>query len=501
MRWITSQIGAREHYAIPRVLYRAGKLERLYTDFWASTPWRLLGKLAGKSSLATRYHSDLAGASVTAFNLQALKFERREYANPYEGFLQIGEAFGRRVVRDLTSRVERRESSAKNLADSKALVPRLTPQPPGCSGALRATIGSLPRHFRAAWFSSLVGPSTAALDTRHSTLDPNTIFFGYDTGFLEPAQWIKARGGRAIVCQMDPARYEVELVKEEEKRWPGWASHSVEVPEVYYARREEEWAVADLVMVNSEWTKQALLKQGVSESKLVVVPLAYEAPGAPAVESRASRVESSFLDNPSHRTALLSTPRPSSLVPRRTLRVLFLGQVILRKGIQYLIEAARMLEKESIRFDVVGPIGISEDALKSAPSNMTFHGPVSRDRTEKFYREADLFVLPTLSDGFALTQLEAMAHDLPVIATPNCGEVVSDGVDGLIVPACDPNALAEAFQLLIQDPEKLQAMSQATQAKLEQFSLARLGRELVELEKKLKVGAISPPSPSSQEWG
>jgi len=113
---------------------------------------------------------------------------------------------------------------------------------------------------------------------------------------------------------------------------------------------------------------------------------------------------------------------------------------------------------------------------------MTFHGPVSRDQTEEFYRTADLFVLPTVSDGFALTQLEAMAHRLPVIATPNCGEVVTDGVDGLIVPACDPMALAEAFQLLIQDPEKLRAMNEATKAKVQKFSLARLGENLTALE-------------------
>ena len=162
--------------------------------------------------------------------------------------------------------------------------------------------------------------------------------------------------------------------------------------------------------------------------------------------------------------------------------MLFLGQVILRKGIQYLIEAARLLEKEAIQFDVVGSIGISDKAVASAPRNMTFHGPVSRDRTDEFYQSADLFVLPTLSDGFALTQLEAMAHGLPVIATPNCGDVVSDGLDGLIVPASDPNALAEAFQLILQEPAKLKIMKEAILAKIDQFSLARLEKNLVALE-------------------
>jgi glycosyltransferase involved in cell wall biosynthesis len=320
-----------------------------------------------------------------------------------------------------------------------------------------------------------------ALDFRLSTLASGDIFFGYDTGFLEPARWVKEHGGKAIVCQIDPSRYEVDLVKAEEKRWPSWARRSVEVPESYFRRREEEWVVADLVMVNSDWSKQALIRQGVKDDKIVVVPLAYE---RDKDEGRGTRDEGRGTRDEGYQGAEKSSRR-STFDARRTLRVLFLGQVILRKGIQYLIEAARLLEKEPIHFDVVGSIGISDKAVASAPANMTFHGPVSRDRTEEFYRSADLLVLPTLSDGFALTQLEAMAHGLPVIATPNCGEVVTDGIDGLIVPASDSNALAEAFQLILQDPVKLEAMSEATRAKLEQFSLGRLGEDLESLEERL----------------
>ena len=484
MRWITSQIGAREHYALPRVLHRVGKLERLYTDFWASSPWRLIGKLTGNGSLSTRCHTELAGAPVTAFNIQALKASRQRFTNPYEGFLQVGEAFGRNVAKDLEklSRVESRESRAM-LAESRDAVTnqrlagadRTAKQPPwgrvaweSPSSNAEQRPGQQRRGTRA------IEMQKKALDSRRSTLDSDLVFFGYDTGFLEPARWVKAQGGKTIVCQMDPARYEVDLVKEEEKRWPGWAKRSVEVPEAYFRRREEEWAVADLVMVNSEWSKQALMKQGVPASKLVVVPLAFE---ATQDEGRGTRDEGF---NSSFRSQV------SSFTKEKPLRVLFLGQVILRKGIQYLIEAAMLLKNEAIHFDIVGSIGISDQAVASAPSNMTFHGPVSRDRTDEFYRTADLFVLPTLSDGYALTQLEAMAHGLPVIATPNCGEVVKDGVDGLIVPASDSNALAEAFQLLIQDPEKLRSMSVATKAKVEQFSLRRLGENLERLEEKLK---------------
>jgi glycosyltransferase involved in cell wall biosynthesis len=85
-----------------------------------------------------------------------------------------------------------------------------------------------------------------------------------------------------------------------------------------------------------------------------------------------------------------------------------------------------------------------------------------------------------------MTQLEAMAHGLPVITTANCGEVVSDGVDGMIVPASDPNALAEAIQFILHDPYKLEAMRESTQEKVEMFKLDKLEKHLAKLEMRLQ---------------
>src|SRR5690606_31583694 len=133
------------------------------------------------------------------------------------------------------------------------------------------------------------------------------------------------------------------------------------------------------------------------------------------------------------------------------LHVLWLGQVNLRKGIQYLMQAAQRLSGENIEFRIVGPIGISQDALATAPANMRFEGSVPRLDASNAYRWADVFVLPTLSDGFAITQLEAMSHGLSVIATPNCGDVVGHEEDGLIVPIRDAEALANSILRLHRD--------------------------------------------------
>jgi glycosyltransferase involved in cell wall biosynthesis len=447
MQWICSQIGAREHYAIPRVLHRQGKLDSLYTDLWASPAWRAAGDLIGRPVLATRYHDDLATARVKNFNLSTLvdrAFGGGSSGNPYDWFLRVGSDFSRSVE--------------------------------------------------------------AMLERRKGVNWTEMIFFGYDTGFLEAARWVKRRGGKSVVCQMDPSRFEVDLVKEEERLWPGWAKRSIEIPEAYFRRRDEEWALAELVMVNSEWCRKALIQQGVRDDKIIVVPLAYEVE-ASRVESREpSRWEATRKTtegSPEGSTVFReendvkrgtrgegsahtgTTTRLSTFDSSRPLRVLFLGQVILRKGIQYLMEAARSLQNEPIHFDVVGPIGLSEAAVQSAPGNMTFHGAISRDKAPKFFMNADLFVLPTLSDGFAITQIEAMSYGLPVITTPNCGAVVSDGVDGLILAARDATGLTAAIRSFLDEPERLSGMREAAKFKAAQFGFEHLARNLTLIEERL----------------
>ena len=402
--WICSQIGAREHFAIPRALHQSGRLAVLYTDFWAGPATRqfAIGKLR---SLAARFHLDLAGQAglVHSWNLRSLGGEfllRRKFAGkPYLGFIEVGKRFATGVREQLQRRTD---------------------------------------------------------------LNDRSIFFAYDTGALESLAWCRDQKIKCVLNQMDPNRVEVELVRAEEKNWPDWSLRPLKVPEAYFARREQEWALTDRVVVNSEFSRKALRQQGVPAEKLIVIPLCFETGEA------------------NWKLEIRSWKSPAPL------RVLFLGQVILRKGIQYLLAAARQLEKENIHFDVVGPLGISQIALKTAPGNVTFHGRTSRDQTANWYRQSDVFVLPTLSDGFALTQLEAMAHGLPVVATPNCGAVVTDGADGFIVPPRDANALAQTLQRYLAEPELLPAQAAAAREKSHQFTLARLAENLLRLEASLQ---------------
>ena len=153
---------------------------------------------------------------------------------------------------------------------------------------------------------------------------------------------------------------------------------------------------------------------------------------------------------------------------------------------QYLAKAAELLLHEPVCFDVVGPMHLSAMAVTSMPRNMRIQGRASRDEINSWYKEADVFVLPTISDGFALTQIEAMANGLPVITTPNCGDVVTDGVDGYIVAPRDPTALAAAIMRYVQDPGSLACHKEAAVVKSKQFTLSRLATSLLALGESLQ---------------
>ena len=127
---------------------------------------------------------------------------------------------------------------------------------------------------------------------------------------------------------------------------------------------------------------------------------------------------------------------------------------------------------------MAGPLEITAAAVAGAPANMSFVGRLTRDQTDGYYRRADLFVLPTISDGFAITQVEAMARGLPVIVTPNCGQVVTPGIDGLVVPAGDARALAEAIAKLDADRGLLREMSQQALVKARTFRLPRQAAQI-----------------------
>src|SRR5206468_12526255 len=107
----------------------------------------------------------------------------------------------------------------------------------------------------------------------------------------------------------------------------------------------------------------------------------------------------------------------------------------------------------------VGPVEIATGKTAVDDRRVKWFGPATRTQIAEFYRRADIFILPTLSDGFAITQLEAQAHGLPVIASKNCGKVVENGVNGIILDEPSAACIAHAVRDCIANPERLETLA------------------------------------------
>ena len=111
--------------------------------------------------------------------------------------------------------------------------------------------------------------------------------------------------------------------------------------------------------------------------------------------------------------------------------------------------------------------------------NVRFLGPVDQATAGRLYREADIFLFPTLSDGFGLTQLEALGHGIPVVASKNCGRVVEHGTNGLLLSAVTPEAIAEAVMQFLRDPQLARRLGARARARVpEAFRPERLSAAL-----------------------
>jgi glycosyltransferase involved in cell wall biosynthesis len=419
MKWICCQLGAREHYAIPRALLSRRLLGCLLTDAWVP-PSSVLAKISA-GSLADRFHRELSDAPVIAFNSSVILFEmlaRARRLAEWERIIARNQWFQRRVVSYLRSQLRK--------------------------GAW------LPRSFTL------------------STINYQPILLSYSYAALEPFRFAKLHGWKTLLLQIDPGPEEERIVAEEVARVPALAGEWQAAPADYWASWRQECDLADRIIVNSEWSREGLMRSGVSSDKLAVIRLAYE-PG----------VYSGRLTEPR-----LQRRYPDRFTQERPLRVLFLGQVNLRKGVARLLEAARILRDEPVEFWMVGPVQVANGETAADNVRVKWFGPVTRKETAEKYRAADVFILPTLSDGFAITQLEAQAYGLPVISSKCCGGVVENGRNGMILEEPSAACIAAAIRDCVADPNRLQTLAAASYVQNE-FTTDVLGDRLQNLGSKV----------------
>jgi glycosyltransferase involved in cell wall biosynthesis len=149
------------------------------------------------------------------------------------------------------------------------------------------------------------------------------------------------------------------------------------------------------------------------------------------------------------------------------------------------LEALRKIGSKGVEARFAGEVVLDKKKLQRYKDESEFLGAVPRAEMGKLYQWADVLVLPSISEGFAIVQIEALASGIAVIATPNCGHIVRNGIDGQIVPIRDSDAVAEVLERYISEPDYLQQQKQAAWQGRERLGLAAYREKVVSIIREL----------------
>lgn len=193
---------------------------------------------------------------------------------------------------------------------------------------------------------------------------------------------------------------------------------------VMAALEREEWQRADLIYCPSPFVQKALQDQGVPEDRIRVVPYGV-----------------TLSDD-------LASSRPAS---SGTTRVVFGGAFSWRKGALEFGRLATAL-KDRARFEAFGKNALPEPIAAKIAPDVLRHGHMPKAAFHEAIQTADIFVLPSYMEGSATVIYEAMAMGLPCVVSEECGSVITDRQDGMIVKAGDETALRQAVETLLDNP-------------------------------------------------
>jgi starch synthase len=266
-------------------------------------------------------------------------------------------------------------------------------------------------------------------------------FIGISGTGLHAGRLAKSRGAGYIMDRgSSQIRFQNELLKEEYSKW--------KIPFIsdnpwLIENEEAEAQEANLITVPSNFVRDSFIKTGTDPGKLRVVPYGVNL--------------SEFYSN--------DTPKEDCF------RILFVGSFCIRKGAPYLLEAFKIFKHLNKELLIVGSINPELKAIiaKYADLNIKFIGIVARSEVKNYMSSSHVMVIPSLEEGLALVQAQALACGCPVIATPNTGSenLFSNGVEGLIVEARNVIQLVDAFTKLADDASLRKLMSKNAISKVQ----------------------------------
>lgn len=231
------------------------------------------------------------------------------------------------------------------------------------------------------------------------------------------------------------------------ERWPGWCGALDDKRPEALASEDREHDRSRLIVVPGRFVARTLQGRGIPQERIRINPF-----GCSCLPSLGERDDSG--------------------------RVIFLfaGTISARKGVPVLLDAWRRIDGHDAELWLAGPNEPPHEAL-TGTRGVRWLGALSRDQLAEIYREARVFVFPSLFEGFAKVLGEAAGAGLPLIATPASGaeEIVVDGENGFLVPAGDSDALEAKMRWCLQNRDRLPAMGRAARATAERLTWEAYG--------------------------
>ncbi len=255
-------------------------------------------------------------------------------------------------------------------------------------------------------------------------------------GLLSGAE-VQMRGG-VFLCDRPctHVRHQDEVLREE---YPLYGQSFRGIDPRVMERQEIEYEKADAVLVPTRYGAETFVRRGIPPERVRVAPYGVD----------------------------LSRFYPQGERAKDSFEVLYVGNLSIRKGIKYLLEAFDRFDHPNKRLTMLGthqPETAEVVAKAVATGRVSAPGVVSRDEVRAHMGRSHAILLASVEEGLALVQGQAMACGLPVIASraTGCEDLYTDGVEGFIVPPRDSAALADRLQWLADEPELLQRMSTAS---------------------------------------
>lgn len=304
------------------------------------------------------------------------------------------------------------------------------------------------------WSDARLGLVAGRLARRRGVGLISYSYYGYHA--------FQAYGREAVLFQLHPHPTTMRTILERElQEHPECAPSLLQEWELALPADDLDHLVAEShsasrYLVASSFTRQSLIDNGVTPQAVQVVPYGIDL----------QRFH----------------PRAEKDSNRATLQLLFVGRINQRKGLSYLLQALRLLADLNVHLTICGRVLDDLSTFEGFEQQVTIRPSVSPAELVAAYQGADLFVFPSVGEGFGQVLLEAMACGLPILATTRTAapDLIDDGVQGFIVGPKDPQALAERIRWASDHRDALALMGRRARLQAEQFPWERFRMQIAQ---------------------